>query len=111
MPALTLDGYITCDIFQGSYNTIRFNEFIRLRVLPLCQPGYSVLIINNCKTHQSEELQEMCRATNIELAFLPPYSPDFNPIEQSFHVLKGWIRRHGKLANSDIYKQDFKGFL
>jgi transposase len=108
---LTVDGYIACDIFHGSFNTERFNEFIHLRVLPLCQPGYSVLVLDNCGIHQSGELKDICREADVELAFLPPYSPNLNLIEQSFHVLKQWMQRHQDLAKSEAYQDNPERFI
>ena len=111
LPAITLEGYIVVDIYQESYNAFRFNEFIHLRVLPQCISGWLVLIIDNANSHRSDELKKLCREAGVELAFLPPYSPDFNPIEQSFHALKMWIRRNQKLTRSRRYKNDFEAFL
>jgi len=51
----------------------------------------------------------MCTEAGVELAFLPPYSPDYNPIEQSFATLKQWMQRHGDLVEE--YKDDFEGFI
>jgi hypothetical protein len=67
------------------------------------------LVIDNANIHRSVELQEMCKEAGIELAFLPPYSPDLNPIEQSFHALKTWMRRHQDLAKQ--YKDDYEEFM
>ena len=53
-------------------------------------------------------LKELCDAYGVMLEFLPLYSPDFNPIEATFHDLKAWIRRNNQLA-SDY--GDFGGFL
>jgi transposase len=50
--------------------------------------------MDELNTHRAHELVELCREAGVELAFLPPYSPDFNPIEQSFHALKEWMRTH-----------------
>lgn len=53
----------------------------------------------------------MCQAEDVTLARLPPYSPDFNPIETSFALLKAWIRRHEELAASYAECGDFEKFL
>lgn len=95
-------------IYQGSYNTERFNEFVRLRVLPICQPG-TIIVLDNCDIHRSQKLKNLCVEAGVELAFLPPCSPDLNPIEQSFHALKEWIRRNRSLARD--YDDNFEAFL
>jgi transposase len=50
----------------------------------------------------------MCDAAGVVLAFLPPYSPDFNPIEESFSELKAWVKRNNELVATF---DDFGGFL
>lgn len=54
----------------------------------------SVLILDNCNTHKSDALRDAVAAAGCILVFLPPYSPDFNPIEESFSCVKYWLRRH-----------------
>ena len=51
----------------------------------------------------------MCAETGVQLEFLPPYSPDFNPIEESFAGLKAWMKRNRELAS--VYGDDFRGFI
>lgn len=51
----------------------------------------------------------MCQEAGVILAFLPPYSPDLNPIEESFSVLKAWIKRNNELVQS--FGDDFAQFL
>lgn len=49
----------------------------------------------------------MCQAAGVVLAFLPPYSPDFNPIEESFAELKAWIKKNRTLADDFEKFEDF----
>jgi transposase len=53
-----------------------------------------VLVLDNASIHRSPRLRELCEAYSVALEFLPPYSPDFNPIEATFHNLKAWIQRN-----------------
>ena len=56
----------------------------------------------------------MCLAHSVLLHFLPPYSPDFIPIEPSFHLLKAWMKRYRDLAptyGEDDYEKKFENFL
>ncbi len=86
LPAITIEGYISWDIYQGSINGERFNRFIEQLLLIMNPwPGkYSVLVMDNHSTHHSEAIREMCIERGVILLYLPPYSPDLNPIEQSF---------------------------
>jgi transposase len=94
LPAYTKDGYMAWKIFQGSYTKQIFNDFVRTEVLPRMnaysedQPPRSVLVMDNARIHCSEELQQMCNEAGVLLIYLPPYSPDYNPIEQSFNQIK-----------------------
>ena len=114
LPAYTSNGYITHEIYQGSYNTERFNQFIAEKVLPLCNAWpapHSVLVMDNASIHRSPELRAMCAAKGVLLEMLPPYSPDYNPIEESFAELKAWMRKNRVLAEPFIDEGDYGGFL
>jgi len=65
--------------------------------------------MDNASIHKSQELSDMCIAAGVQLLFLPPYSPDLNPIEQSFSTLKAWIKRNRELQES--YPKHFERFL
>jgi len=47
-----------------------------------------------------QELLDMCEAAGVRLEYLPPYSPDFNPIEEAFAEMKAWMKRNYTLADS-----------
>jgi len=49
--------------------------------------------MDNASWHRSEKIVQMCRDAGVVLEFLPPYSPDFNPIEEHFSVLKKFIKK------------------
>jgi transposase len=80
------------EVHHGSITKAIFLNFMRTRVLPQCTPGgsgpRSVVVMNNARIHQSIELDQLCMEFGVLLIKLPPYSPDFNPIETSFAVLK-----------------------
>jgi transposase len=78
-------------MFQGSINSERFDEFVIEYVLPLCTPfpgRNSVLVMDNASIHKSEQLVKACYQAGVLLQYIPPYSPDFNPIKESFGDLK-----------------------
>jgi transposase len=68
----------------------------------------SVLILNNASIHKSKRLHELCEQYSVLLRFLPPYSPDFNPIEATFKDIKAWIKRNHRLVEQF---ESFDAFL
>jgi len=99
LPAYTVNGYITFSIFTGTCNGDMFEDFLIDDVLPLCNAypaPQSVVILDNASIHHSniDRIQEQFDRRGVLLRFLPPYSPDFNPIEESFGDLKAYIRRY-----------------
>jgi transposase len=51
-----------------------------------------VMVMDNLSAHKGERVRELIEAKGCELVYLPPYSPDFNPIEQAFSKLKSYLR-------------------
>lgn len=56
------------------------------------RPG-QVVVMDNLSAHKGEEVRELIEARSCELLFLPPYSPDLNPIEEAFSKIKGLLRK------------------
>lgn len=95
LPAFTVEGYIAYEIHYGSIISEILNAFVKTKVLPFCTGGnrpQSVLVMDNASSHRNKELVNMCHEPDVLLAYLPPFSPDFNSIETSFSVLKNWIK-------------------
>ncbi|PPQ90786.1 hypothetical protein CVT25_010287 [Psilocybe cyanescens] len=90
LPALTCDSYIALDIFEGSVNKERFlaflNEQLALKLNPYPGPN-SVVILDNCTIHHDKDIERLIvHDCGAKLIHLPPYSPDYNPIEQYFSL-------------------------
>jgi len=98
LPAYTVDGYLPCTaIKEGWFNADDFFEWIVNELLPYCNPfpgPRSIIIMDNASFHCHPRIAEAIREHGCDVRFLPPYSPDFNPIELSFSVLKAWFRRY-----------------
>ena len=96
LPAYTQDGILFSCIFQGSTDASLFEDFIE-ELLCHCgkYPGpNSVLVMDNASFHHSDRIKQLCSQARVQLVYLPPYSPDLNPIEEFFSELKAFIRRH-----------------
>ncbi|GES77791.1 hypothetical protein GLOIN_2v1776603 [Rhizophagus clarus] len=93
LPALTEQGIIAVDIMEGSCTKQRFKEFVISQVVSICYYiisiyTNSVLVLDNAKIHHDQDLLDYLSAFGIKVEFLPPYSPDFNPIETAFSMIK-----------------------
>jgi transposase len=94
LPAYTQDGVIFSRVYQGTTDSAFFEDFVE-QLLPSMNPWpgpNSVLVMDNAPIHHTERIKQMCRDARVKLVYLPPYSPDFNPIEEFFAELKDFIK-------------------
>jgi transposase len=95
LPAYTQEGTLLSRVFQGSTDANMFEDFIE-QLLHHCNrwpEQNSVIVMDNASFHRTQRIRQMCLDAGVELVFLPPYSPDFNPIEEFFSELKQFIKR------------------
>jgi transposase len=112
LPAYAQDGIVLSRVFQGSTDASVFEDFIE-QLLQHCNrwPGpKSVLIMDNASFHCTERIKQMCSDAGVKLMYLPPYSPDLNPIEELFAELKQFIKRTWN-EYEDHREQGFDAFL
>lgn len=76
----------------GAYNTQTFEAFVAHSLLPQLPPG-SVLILDNARIHHGPNLQTLVAEAGCRLLYLPPYSPDFSPIELLWSWFKDQVRK------------------
>ena len=74
-------------LFEGNLNALIFNHYLKEQLLKQLELG-SLLIMDNASFHKTRKTRELIEESGHELLFLPPYSPDFNPIEKHFANLK-----------------------
>lgn len=77
--------------FKGTCNTELFNAWVEQSLIPELRAG-QVVILDNATFHKSKKTKELIEKAGCELLFLPPYSPDLNPIEKFWAHLKANIR-------------------
>ncbi|CUS12381.1 unnamed protein product, partial [Tuber aestivum] len=97
LPVLGIDGSLHVRLLKVcSFTCQSYEKFILQEVLPHmnCIPNAdSVLVMDNTRIHKSQLVVKLATAAGIAVEFLPPYSPDTNPIEEAFSVYKAWLRR------------------
>ena len=78
-------------IFQGSCNTELFVVWVKQQLIPSLKKG-QVVIMDNASFHKSPKIKEAIEAAGCRVIYLPPYSPDLNPIETFWANMKKWIQ-------------------
>jgi transposase len=79
-------------VLDGPINGASFLAYVEQFLIPTLRPG-DIVIMDNLGSHKGKAVRRAIRAIGAKLWFLPPYSPDLNPIEQVFAKLKGLLRR------------------
>jgi transposase len=92
--ALTPDGLQEPWLIEGAMTTETFEWYIREELAPTLRAG-QVVVLDNLNVHKAASIRQAIAARGCELLFLPPYSPDFTPIEQAFSKLKAILRGLG----------------
>ena len=92
LAGLRLEGLSAPLVVDGAINGDIFLAYIRQHLAPTLKPG-DVVIMDNLSSHKVAGIREAIEAVGATLMFLPPYSPDFNPIEQVFAKLKALLRK------------------
>jgi transposase len=92
LAALTLEGILTAGVIEGATDRAVFEGFVAQFLVPRLRPG-QVVVWDNLSVHKSRQAQALIEAAGCQVVFLPPYSPDFNPIELAFAKLKTALRQ------------------
>jgi transposase len=88
---LRLDGLTAAAVFDGPLDSVMFRAYVDQILVPVLRPG-DVVVLDNLAVHKHPQIEHAICAAGGHLRFLPPYSPDFNPIEQAFAKLKAFLR-------------------
>lgn len=92
LAAMSAAGIVVSDVFDGGMNGKRFLAWVKERLVPVLRPGDTV-ILDNLAAHKVAGVREAIEAAGAAVLYLPPYSPDFNPIEKAFSQIKRHVRR------------------
>ena len=92
--ALAPDGLHEPWLIEGAMDTEAFTWYITEQLAPTLRPG-QVVVVDNLSAHKADRIRQAIEARHCQLLFLPPYSPDFTPIEQAFSKIKAILRGLG----------------
>ena len=91
LAALRANALTAPCVVDGPINGTIFRAYVEQFLVPVLRPG-DIVILDNLGSHRARAIRSAILAAGARLAFLPPYSPDFNPIEQAFAKVKHWLR-------------------
>jgi transposase len=107
--ALGVEGVMTSLAFEGATDGASFEVFVRQVLVPELRAG-QVVVWDNLSSHYRESVKQAVTHAGCEVWFLPPYSPDLNPIEECFSKLKTWLRQVGAQSVDDLIAAIGQGF-
>lgn len=100
--ALRLDRVGAPWVLNGPINGAAFRAYVETQLVRTLKPG-DIVILDNLGSHKGAMVRNVIRAAGAKVFFLPPYSPDLNPIEQFFAKLKHWMRRAAQRSVETVH--------
>jgi transposase len=100
---LRLTGMTAPMVLDGPMNRPAFLAYVRQVLVPALSAG-DIVIMDNLPAHKGSEVREAIEAAGACLLYLPPYSPDFNPIENAFAKLKALLRKAAKRTVDGLWR-------
>jgi transposase len=92
LASMTAEGMGACLAVEGATTRIVFEAYVEKVLVPSLRHG-QVVLMDNLSAHKGERVRELVEKAGCELLYLPPYSPDFSPIEEAFSKVKGLLRK------------------
>lgn len=100
LSSIRLDGSTVPLAFEGALKKDRFLQYLRDHLIPRLRKG-DYVVMDNLSSHKVEGVSELIRQAGAHLLYLPPYSPDLNPIEKMWSKIKAYFRRR-KLRSREL---------
>jgi transposase len=94
LASITTEGMGPCMAAVGSVTRAAFEAYVEQSLSAALEPG-QVVVMDNLSAHKGSRVRELIEAKGCEHLYLPPYSPDLNPIEEAFSKIKALLRRAG----------------
>lgn len=101
--AISLNGLINQYSILGATDGLTFEAYISQKLVPKLWEG-AYVIMDNCSIHKGTQIEKLIESVGAKLIYLPPYSPDFSPIENCWSKVKNILRSVGALELSRFSK-------
>jgi transposase len=92
LSSIRMDGSAVYEAYSGGTSGERFIEYLKNNLVPTLRKG-DIVIMDNMRTHHISAVREILEQAGMELLYLPPYSPDLNPIEKLWSKIKSILRK------------------
>ena len=92
LSSMSISGIGPSLAVEGATNREVFETYVERVLAPRLRPG-QVVVMDNLTAHKGDKVKELIEEQGCKLIYLPPYSPDFNPIEEAFSKIKGLVRK------------------
>lgn len=96
-------GMVAPMVLDGPINGSLFQDYVEQVLVPELRPG-DIVVMDNLGSHKGAGVRAAIEAAGASLLYLPPYSPDFNPIEQAFAKLKAMLRKAAERTLDDLWR-------
>lgn len=103
LAALRYNAVTAPCVLDGPINGLTFQAYVEQFLVPTLVPG-DIVIMDNLGSHKGEPVRRAIERAGASLRFLPPYSPDLNPIEQVFAKLKALLRKAAKRSIDALWR-------
>ena len=90
-------------VLDGAMHGAAFLAYVEQVLVPTLKPG-DIVVMDNLPAHRSAAVRDAIRRAGAELRFLPPYSPDFNPIEMAFSKFKADLKRRAARTVTELWE-------
>jgi transposase len=100
---LASDGSTALMVIEGATDGAVFRAYVKHVLVPTLRRG-EIVVMDNLSSHKSPEIREMIEAAGAELWYLPPYSPDLNPIEGMWSKIKALLRGYKARGTEELYQ-------
>lgn len=101
--ALRQSGMIAPMVFDSPICGDSFKAWVEQCLLPELKEG-DVVIMDNLSSHKTQSIRKLIRSVGAKVFYLPPYSPDLNPIENCFSKVKSWLRKERQTQIDELIK-------
>ena len=100
LSSMRLDGSIAAVTYQSGTTGVRFVDYLKTTLLPTLKPG-DIVVMDNLRAHHVKDVRKLFEGTEFRAVYLPPYSPDLNPIEKMWSKMKSILRKW-KVRKADM---------